>query len=93
MHIHSLSDENLPVQEQLVVQRAWWHGPTRDPEPVEDMTEPLEVELLLNTSDVAHTWRNQVIEFGTIAGGEKRPQLFVVRRTRVNHDVFITTIV
>jgi hypothetical protein len=36
MHVHALRDDDLPAEDELVVQRAGRHGSASQPQPIED---------------------------------------------------------
>lgn len=58
MHVHSFRDKNFPREQNLIMQRTWWHGTTCDPQPVHNLIQSFQVELSLNA-----------IQWGTAARG------------------------
>ncbi|KAH7113409.1 hypothetical protein EDB81DRAFT_862574 [Dactylonectria macrodidyma] len=60
MYIHTLRDDDLPTENELVVQRTQRHRPPRDPEPAVNAGQPLRVELLLDAGRNLKTSSSQV---------------------------------
>jgi hypothetical protein len=48
VHVHLLGNEDVPRQQELVVQRPRRHRPARNPQPGENIVKPVQVELLLD---------------------------------------------
>ena len=48
VQVRLLGDTDLAVEQELVVQRAGWHGPARDPQPAKHAVQPAQVELRLH---------------------------------------------
>lgn len=43
MHVHLLRDEDIPVKQEVVMQRARRHETTRDPQPAGNPGQPVQV--------------------------------------------------
>jgi hypothetical protein len=90
MYIHTLHDDDLPTENELVVQRTRRHNPSRDPEPAVNADQPLQVELLLDAGRDLTTSSSQVTGLCAARRGQERQELVVVVSRRVGAVLVLT---
>jgi hypothetical protein len=66
MHIHSLRDKYIPRKNELVMQRAWRHRATSNPQPWKDFMQSLQVKFTPNTGHSVCDRGSQIIPCGTV---------------------------
>lgn len=90
MHIHTLRDDDLPTENELVVQRTRRQKPPRDSELAVNAGQPLQVELLLDAGRDLTTSSSQVTGLCAARRGQERQELAVVVSRRVGAVLVLT---